>query len=74
MGLGPGKTVEVADGPLCQLAVPSDIMLIPCEKGPMTGAVVTDPLLCEAPNDANKCPAETDLAGVYVDNPPEDCV
>ena len=39
----------------------------------MGGAVVTDPLLCQAPNDNNKCPADTDLKGVYVMNTDSDC-
>ena len=73
LGLTGTETVEVADAQLCQLAVPSDIMLQVCETGPMTGAIVTDPLLCEAPNDDNICPANTDLEGVYVNNSPEDC-
>jgi hypothetical protein len=39
----------------------------------MAGAVVTDLDLCEAPNDNNICGPTTDLAGVYVENNPEDC-
>ncbi|MGD1839005.1 MAG: hypothetical protein ACPKPY_13230, partial [Nitrososphaeraceae archaeon] len=40
---------------------------------PMAGAVVTDFLLCQAPNDANKCAENTDLPGVYVMNPETQC-
>jgi len=44
--------------------------------GPETnnaGANVTDLRLCQAPNDANKCPDTSSLAGVYVMNPATQC-
>ena len=48
--------------------------MLTCAAGSnMGGAVVTDPALCEAPDDDNRCPANTDLAGVYVANPATDC-
>ena len=37
------------------------------------GALITDPVLYEAPNDDNICPAGTDLEGVYVTDPTTDC-
>ena len=44
--------------------------------GPETnnaGANVTDLLLCQAPNDANKCPDTSALPGVYVMDPTTQC-
>ncbi len=44
--------------------------------GPETnnvGANVTDLRLCQAPNDANLCPADTDLEDVYVTDPTTEC-
>ena len=34
------------------------IPLLECKEGPMIGAIVTDELLCQAPNDGNVCPEE----------------
>jgi len=64
------ETVEVADEQLCDLSVPGVQI---CTEGPMTGALVTDLALCEAPNTANICPDTTDLAGVYVNSTATDC-
>ena len=70
LNLTASQSVEVADAQLCELSVPGVEV---CTSGPMAGAVVTDPLLCEAPNDANVCPALTDLEGVYANNTDTDC-
>ena len=70
LGLKETETVEVADEQLCKLGVPAVTV---CESGPNKGAIVTDIRLCQAPNDANKCPAETDLEGVYVNDITTDC-
>ncbi|MGD1838895.1 MAG: hypothetical protein ACPKPY_12670, partial [Nitrososphaeraceae archaeon] len=67
------QTVEVADPTLCNLDVPEEVELFLCIEGPMEGAVVTDDDLCQAPNDNNKCPQNTDLAGVFVMNTDTDC-
>jgi hypothetical protein len=74
LGLPPGETVEVADLKLCDLTVPEQIELTQCLPGTNNeGALVTNSTLCEAPNDDNICPADTELAGVYVDDVPADC-
>src|SRR5215211_319261 len=52
----------------------TSVTILQC--GPETnnaGANVTDLRLCEAPNDANICPAATDLEGVYVTDPATEC-
>src|SRR5215211_9515158 len=52
----------------------TSVTILQC--GPETnnaGANVTDLRLCEAPNDANICPAGTDLEGVYVTDPTTEC-
>ena len=52
----------------------SSVNIFQC--GPDTnnaGANVTDLRLCQATNDANLCPALTDLEGVYVEDPTTDC-
>ena len=73
MALG-GTEVNVADAELCNLEIPEQTELVVCDLDtPMGGAVVTDPLLCQAPNDNNKCPADTDLEGVYVMDTASDC-
>ena len=73
MALG-GTEVDVADAELCNLEIPEQTELVVCDLDtPMGGAVVTDPLLCQAPNDDNKCPADTDLEGVYVMDTASDC-
>ena len=73
MALG-GTEVDVADAELCNLEIPEQTELVVCDLDtPMGGAVVTDPLLCQAPNDNNKCPADTDLEGVYVMDTASDC-
>ena len=69
MALG-GTEVDVADPELCNLVIPEQTEVEICDEDtPMAGAVVTDPLLCQAPNDDNKCPSGTDLAGVYIMGP-----
>ena len=69
-----GTEVNVADAELCNLEIPEQTELVVCDLDtPMGGAVVTDPLLCQAPNDNNKCPADTDLEGVYVMDTASDC-
>jgi hypothetical protein len=70
LNLTAGGSVEVADEQLCDLSVPGVEM---CTEGPMTGAVVTDPTLCQAPNDANICGEGEDLEGVFVNNTATDC-
>ena len=73
MALG-GTEVDVADAELCNLEIPEQTELVVCDLDtPMGGAVVTDPLLCQAPNDNNKCPADTDLEGAYVMDTASDC-
>ena len=62
----------------CNLAIPPAVTLFTCVAGPTTnpdlvGAQVTDATLCEAPTSPNICPDGTDLAGVYVEDQPEDC-
>ena len=61
-----GEGVLVTDEILCNLDSSTIDDLITCETGPMAGAMVTDSLLCQAPNNSNKCGNETDLPGVYV--------
>ena len=76
LNLTRGETIEVADPKLCNLDVPEQIGLdlIPCPADTNNaGALVTNATLCEAPNDDNICPADTDLENVYVNNPPDDC-
>ncbi|MGD1836708.1 MAG: hypothetical protein ACPKPY_01455 [Nitrososphaeraceae archaeon] len=75
LGMALGNTpVDVVDPELCNLVIPPETELFPCPLDtPMAGAVVTDLLLCQAPNDENKCPAETDLEGVYVMDTASDC-
>ena len=65
--LGTGETVQVADEQLCDLPEQCP------EDTNMASAFVLDLALCEAPDDDNLCAADTDLAGVYVNNPEEDC-
>ena len=81
LGMALGNTaVKVADSALCNLEIPDEVDLFTCELDTLMGiaggdsaVIVTDPLLCQSPNDGNKCPAETDLAGVYVSNIASDC-
>src|SRR5215211_7527115 len=74
LSLPPGGSIEVADEQLCDLSVPEQIDLIQCPAGTNNaGALVTNATLCEAPNDANICPAATDLEGVYVTDPATEC-
>ncbi|MGD1837220.1 MAG: FG-GAP-like repeat-containing protein, partial [Nitrososphaeraceae archaeon] len=75
LGTALGNTpVDVIDSELCNLVIPPETEVFTCPLDtPMAGAVVTDLLLCQAPNDANKCPAETDLQGVYVMDTASDC-
>jgi hypothetical protein len=75
LGMALGNTpVDVVDGELCNLVIPPEVTLETCPLDtPMGGAMVTDLLLCQAPNDANKCPMGTDLEGVYVMTPESDC-
>ena len=75
LGEALGNTpVDVVDPELCNLEIPEQTELFVCDLDtPMGNAIVTDPLLCQAPNDNNKCPAETDLEGVYVMNTDSDC-
>ncbi|HTH23028.1 MAG TPA: hypothetical protein VL854_12495, partial [Nitrososphaeraceae archaeon] len=62
---------QVTDLEICDL---TSVDLFTCPPNSnMGGAVVTDLALCEAPDDDNKCPIDTDLAGVYVTNPDTDC-
>ena len=69
-----GNEIDVTDLELCNLEIPEQIEVFVCDLDtPMSGAVVTHPLLCQAPNDDNKCPADTDLEGTYVMNPASDC-
>ena len=66
--------ITVVDPELCNLVIPEETPLFQCDLDtPMGGAIVTDSSLCQAPNDSNKCPAGTDLAGAYVMNPTSDC-
>ena len=39
----------------------------------MAGTIVTDLTLCQAPNNNNKCPDNSDLPGVYVMDPQTQC-
>ncbi|MGD1837760.1 MAG: FG-GAP repeat domain-containing protein, partial [Nitrososphaeraceae archaeon] len=71
MALG-DQPVKVADSTLCNLDVP-EVELFQCMGGPMEGAIVTDQMLCEAPNDDNKCADDTDLPGVYAMDTTTDC-
>ena len=75
LGIALGNTpVDVADPELCNLEIPEQTELFICDLDtPMGGAIVTDEKLCQAPNDNNKCPAETDLEGVYVMDIDSDC-
>jgi hypothetical protein len=62
----------------CNLVIPPAVTLFTCVAGPgvnpdLVGAQVTNATLCEAPTSPNICPAGTDLAGVYVEDQPEDC-
>jgi YVTN family beta-propeller protein len=53
---------------------PGPVNIFRC--GPLTnnaGANVTDLRLCQAPNDANKCPDSSALPGVYVLDPTTQC-
>jgi hypothetical protein len=71
LGLTGTQTVEVADSQLCNLDVPG---VQQCPAGTNNaGAIVTDLILCQAPNNLNRCPANTDLEGVYVNNIGTDC-
>jgi len=74
LGLTGTETVEVADPQLCDLAIPSDLVLEVCPGGTNNaGALVTNTTLCEAPNNDNICPLNTDLEGAFVDDPATDC-
>ena len=73
IALGMQNEFKVADEVLCDLEVPEEVELFQCIGGPMEGAIVTDELLCEAPNSGNKCPANTDLEGAYVMDPLTQC-
>ena len=75
LGEALGNTpIDVSDPELCNLELPEQTELFICDLDtPMGGAIVTDEQLCEAPNSDNKCPAETDLEGVYVMNTDSDC-
>ena len=75
LGSALGNTpITVVDPELCNLVIPEETPLFQCDLDtPMGGAIVTDPALCQAPNDSNKCPAGTDLAGAYVMDPASDC-
>ena len=66
---------KVSDPVLCDLEVPPATELFVCTEGdgPMAGAIVTDLSLCQAPNNDNKCPANSDLPGVYVMDPQTQC-
>jgi hypothetical protein len=62
----------------CNLVIPPAVTLFTCVAGPgvnpdLIGAQVTNATLCEAPTSPNICPTGTDLAGVYVEDQPEDC-
>jgi hypothetical protein len=71
LNLAPGSSVEVADPQLCNLDVPGVTV---CGTGTNNvGAVVTDPVLCEAPNNGDRCVIGTDLEGVYVNDRSTDC-
>jgi hypothetical protein len=73
LGLTTGETVEVADEQLCELAVPSDVVLEQCEPTDnIPNALVTDLRLCNVATEANIC-TTGDLAGVYVDDPTTQC-
>ena len=61
----------------CNIEIP-DIELFTCVAGPgvnpdLVGANVTDLRLCEAPTSPSICPADTDLAGVFVNRTTTDC-
>ena len=71
--LGMENEFKVADEVLCDLEIPQETELFQCIGGPMQDAIVTDLLLCQAPNDANKCADDTDLPGVYVMDVLSDC-
>ena len=73
IALGMENEFKVADKVLCDLQVPEEVELFQCIGGPMQGAIVTDELLCQAPNSENKCPTNTDLDGVYVMDTTTDC-
>ena len=75
LGEALGNTpITVVDEELCNLVIPEETQLFQCDLDtPMGGAIVTDPSLCQAPNDNNKCPAGTDLEGTYVMNTASDC-
>ena len=75
LGTALGNTpITVVDPELCNLVIPEETPLFQCDLDtPMGGAIVTDPVLCQAPNNNNKCPAGTDLAGAYVMDPASDC-
>ena len=64
---------KVADEVLCDLEIPEQVQLFQCIGGQMEGAIVTDEILCQAPNSDNKCPQNSDLPGVYVMNPDTQC-
>ena len=75
LGEALGNTpITVVDPELCNLVIPEETPLFQCDLDtPMGGAIVTDPSLCQAPNDNNKCPAGTDLEGAYVMDTASDC-
>ena len=75
LGQSLGNTpITVVDEELCNLEIPEQIEVFQCDLDtPMGGVLVTNPLLCQAPNDSNKCPSGTDLSGAYVMDPASDC-
>ena len=69
-----GVWVHPDDIETCNIAIPPPIQIFECPADSnLPGANVTDLRLCDAPNDANICPDETDLGGVYVNNTATDC-
>ena len=75
IALGMQNEFKVSDPVLCDLEVPPATELFVCTEpdGPMAGAIVTDLTLCQAPNNNNKCPVNSDLPGVYVMDPQTQC-
>ena len=55
---------------VCDLAIPK-VEVCPINTN-NEGALVTNLILCEAPNNANKCPIGSDLENVYVMDPTAD--